>query len=155
MKLRETRSESRARISPLNNLAVFTSDLVASEWHQLDEAQKLLKARQYLDVLQNTAIKSQIEVRTLLRQTELRQSYAFDIPYDLARMFAVEAQLKNYIENLERKQSLDDSVKYLKEALATATAAQRNAIRQDFVSDPSFAGLPDEDKAMLQQAVAG
>src|SRR5258708_27191696 len=82
-----SKSEPDVRIPPLNIMAVLTLDTVNREWQQqqnLPPAEQSVALRQDLREIEDGAIEKQSEVLTLLPHSMWRDSFQFDVKYDLA-----------------------------------------------------------------------
>ncbi len=142
------------RLSPLNVLGVSTIETVAREWNSLTRAEKALRAVGYVSELEADALSPLREAVVLLQNSELRQSYGFDLYYDIARAQAVKVAIISTISTLRAKKEFSELKKNFLAAKEYAKLSQLEAAANDIAKENTFGLLTNEYRAELRKLLS-
>jgi hypothetical protein len=130
------------RVPVLNILAVFTMDTVLREWSLLDASTRQIKGVSYMQELEDFAVKPQGEAIVLVKNTPWFRAFAFDLPFDLARIHATRCLILDVIGPEQSESEFRQVLQSLSEARnAPATATQTDAALQEIREHIPLAGL--------------
>ena len=142
------------RLSPLNVLGVITLETISREWQILDSKVRQAKSRKYIEELDSDAITPLREAAALLKNTQLRKVYGFDIYYDLARAQSLRTELVRQISDIRATAAFDEVKKNLKIAKENAKTAQLEASLKDIDHEITFSFLRSNEKEELKKILS-
>lgn len=142
------------RLSPLNVLGVITLETVSREWQKLNTAARRAKSKKYRDELDIDAIAPLREAVALLKNTQLRKAYGFDIYYDIARAQSVKTDVVRQISDIQSAGVFSEVKKNLGEAKENAKTSQLEASVKDIDQEITFSFLRLNEKEELKQVLS-
>jgi hypothetical protein len=149
-------AKAEDRIPPLNILAVLGMDVAARDWKLLASAHSNISSDQVKALLSQTdiCVAYQEEVKALLPNTQWKDSFRFDIQYDLTRLYCLRYQMAKASNLPQSSGYWAVAALAMKDALAgPITAQQRDGVHTDLAGDQrtGFQGLTDSELAELRQ----
>jgi len=145
-----TRTGLIDRLSPLNVLGVITLETISREWQQLDSEARRASVQKYKNEIENDALGPLREAVALLKNTQLRKAYGFDIYYDIARTLAVKTDIVRYISDTQSSAVFYELKKNLGQAKENAKTSQLEAAVKDINNEITFGFLTPSEKEELK-----
>lgn len=149
-----TRTGLMERLSPLNVLGVITLETISREWRELDEEARRNNAQKYKLEIENDALGPLREAVALLKNTQLRKAYGFDIYYDIARSQAVKTDVVRRLSEMQANVVFSELKKNLSNAKENAKTSQLEASVKDINNEISFSFLTESEKEELKQVLS-
>lgn len=139
-----------ARLSPLSVLGTGTLEAVAHAWRDTPASQRRAAAPEFAAELEADGLALLREAEALLKNGELRNSYGFDIYYDLARTYAQRVVMLRLVNAQRADREFAEVKANFSAAREGAKASQLDAARKDLDRDLSFSQLSAGEKAQLR-----
>lgn len=142
------------RLSPLNVLGVVTLETLSREWQELDAGARRTKSKKYREELDIDAIAPLREAVALLKNTQLRKAYGFDIYYDIPRAQSVKIDVVRQISGVQSTGIFSEAKKNLGKAKENAKTSQLEASVKDIDHEITFSFLSPNEKEELKQVLS-
>lgn len=127
---------------PANILSVLSLDLATREWLLSSKDEEA--ARSSIGLLETTAIPLQREIVQRIMSTTWRDSFGFDVRYDLGRMHLLRASIQDELGLAEADQSFERALRAFEGAAARATLTQSRAALNSISTETLYQSLGAE-----------
>lgn len=142
------------RLSPLDVFGVATLETIAREWRDMSRLDRKSKGADLISQIDSDALSPLREAAALLQNSELRQSYGFDLYFDIARAHAVRAVITREISVQSAPIEFSEVKVNLETARENAKTSQLEAAIRDVDNELTFAMLTQSERSTLRGILA-